>query len=293
MAKSRQNVNGPGWRIEWRKFSKEDARRDLAKFRVDRATDEQWVNALARSMDLGLWETYSPSQTPIAYDRDGYRINGKHRLAAFVKSKLPEMVFPTVVGLEPDEYLSFDQNVKPRKHNAAHPDRKNVYRDEARINWAEAIVTGATDVKVTTQVFDHLANGRWRKQLDWANEAVPLQGRQGKAPYVAALMYAHRVDPEFADRIGKSWSNGGAGLPSQLIRLRDGALARGRTGGDRKSRIGITLKMLNALAAMHQSKPLPDRLSEGLAGLRYFSERLRDGAAARWTQRSLLPAGEE
>lgn len=292
MARQKVVVNGAKWRIEWRKFSKEDARRDLARFREDRPTDEAWVNALARTMDLGLWDTYSPSQTPIAYDRDGYRINGKHRLAAFDRSRLTEIVFPVIVGLRPEDFGSFDQNVKPRKHNAAHPDRPNVYRDEARINWLEALVNAEMRVKVTTQVFEHLADKKWRNQLEWATEVLPVQGRQGKAPYAAALMYAHRADSAFADKVGRAWANGGAGLPAPLLRLRDGALTVLRYGG-RDAKIGLTFKMLNALAAIHQGKDIPSRLSSNLGGLRYFSEKLRDGAAARWEKRTVIGNEEE
>lgn len=283
-------TTGPGWRIEWRKFTKEDARRDLAKFRDDRPTDTSWVNALTRSMDLGLWDTYSPSQTPIAFDREGYRINGKHRLQAFVQSKLTEIVFPVVAGLSREAFKQFDQNLKPRKHQHAHNGRSNVYRDEARINWLETIVTADPSVKVTTQVFDALVGGKWRKQVEWADEVVKTQRGQGKAPYVAPLMYTHRAAPEFADKIAKSWANGGSGLPKQLLRIRDAALSTRYVTGDRRSRVGMSLKMLHALALMHQGKALPDRLNESLAGLRYWSEKLGDGAIGRWEKATIVGA---
>lgn len=284
MARQKYTIKSGGWRIEWQRFTKTDAKRALEKAREDRGTDASWVAALARTMDLGLWETYSPSQTPVAFDRDGFRLNGKHRLAAFLQSSLTEIVFPVIRGLEPREFALFDQNIKTRKHNVAHNDWPNVYRDEARINWLEALSTGETSVKVTTQTFAHLAKNKWRRQIEWAAEAMPRQGRQGKAPYAAAFMYAHRVDPEFTDKIARAWSNGGAGLPTPLLRLRDGALTSLRYG-DRRAKIGLTFKVLNALAAMHQGRQVPDRLNERTSGLRYFSDRLRDGAAARWEKR--------
>lgn len=286
-------TTGPGWRIEWRKFTKADALAALGKSSgLDRNTDESWVAALAQTMDLGLWDVYSPSQVPVAFDRDGVRLNGKHRLSAFLKSKLTEIVFPVIEGLSPEAFASFDQNVKARMHRAAHRDRSNVGRDEARINWLEALISGNPKVKVTTQVFAHLADHKWRKQLEWADETLPKAGKQGKAPYAAALMYAHRVDANLADKVGKAWANGGAGLPKPLLRLRDTALSATNFSGARNDRLKHSFKMLNALALMHQGHPVPDRLSDNLNGLRYFSARLRDGAATRWEKQTIL-GGEE
>jgi hypothetical protein len=92
-------------------------------------------------------------------------------------------------------------------------------------------------------------------------------------------MYVYRIDSEFANGVAKPWANGGAGLPAQLIRLRDNALA---TRPDQREAVRVTLKMLNALSLMHQRKPLPSSIQPSLVGLRYFSALAKDGAAAKW-----------
>jgi hypothetical protein len=96
-------------------------------------------------------------------------------------------------------------------------------------------------------------------------------------------MYAHRVDPEFADKAGRAWVKGGAGNPDAILGMRDAAVrAAPGAGGNRSQNMAQTFKLLNALAAMHQGTTIPKRLGPGTVGLRYFSARLRDGSAARW-----------
>lgn len=281
-------TTGPGWRIEWRKFTKADAHAALGKVREDRAPDAAWVAALTREMDLDLWDTYSPAQVPLAFDRDGFRLNGGHRLRAFIASKRAEIIFPVITGLSPEQFRAFDQDTKLRFKTAAHPSRSNVQRDMARVAWLQSLVSGATALKMTNREFSLLAEGRWSKQLAWADETLPHGGKQGKAPYAAALMYAHRLDPDFAEKVGKAWANGGAGLPAALLRLRDTALSVKTVHAHRASRVGHTFKMLNALALMHRGDRVPDRIPVNTAGLRYFSERLRDGAAARWDKQGTV-----
>jgi hypothetical protein len=104
-------------------------------------------------------------------------------------------------------------------------------------------------------------------------------------------MYVHRLDPKFADKIGRSWANGGDALPAPLFRLRDDAL-REAGNGTRQQALSTSMKMLNALACMHEGKPVPARLGNSLAGLRYFSERLRDGVAKRWDKALLVAESE-
>jgi len=287
-------ANGPGWKIEWVKFTKADAQQALAKFKEDRGVDAAWVDALSRTMDAGLWEVYSPSQTPIAFDRGGNRLNGKHRLLAFIKSKLDEIIFPVVRNLDPDEFRNFDQNVKLRKHTNAHPGHINLFRDEARVGWLEVIVSADKSVKMTTQLFDHLCGGKWKRQVRWATDKLQSQSRQGKAPYAAAFMYVHRLDPVFADKVVEMWRDGPDGSKHpHLRRIRDRAMSVTKNGhGGRGEREVDMLRLLGVLAYMHQDRPLPNRLSNILVGIRYFSEKLRDGAAARWEKRTIVGADE-
>lgn len=293
---SKQKYVKPPWKVEFIEFTKDDARKALAKFEQDRTFDPSWVEALRRTMDAGLWDPYSPGQAPLCFDRDGNRLNGGHRLRSLIESKLDKLVFPVIRNLNPEDFARIDQDAKLRRHGDAHLGRAQVYRDEARINWLEAIVTGNLQVKVTQTLFEYLADHKWRKQIQWANEVLPKTGTIGKAPWAAPLMYAHRADAVFADPVGRAWANGGAGLPPILLHLRDKAMSRKDTpyrGGARADRVGITLKMLNVLALMHQKKALPTRVYATLAGLSYFSGLLRDGAAERWAKKGTIPVNDE
>jgi hypothetical protein len=292
MAKKTAKINGPEWKLSFREFTKQSAREALGRMRMQRTLDVAWAAALGRTMDLGLWESFRPSQKPIALDREGYLINGQHRLTAFVNhSKLETIVFPVVTGCDPKDYAGFDQDEKLRMRNAAHPGRPNVARDMARVRWVEALVQADVDVKLTQPMFAHLADKTWRRQIDWADETIRVARWQGRQAYVAPFMYVHRLDPAFADRIGKSWANGGDALPAPLFRLRDEAL-REAGNGTRNQSLSTSMKMLNALAAMHEGTPVPARLNNNITGLRYFSSRLRDGVAARWEKALLLSEAE-
>lgn len=293
MARQKIVINGAPWKTQWRKFSKEDARRAMAKFTQDRLQDETWVEALARMMDLGLWDTYSPAQTPIAFDRDGNRINGKHRLAAFLRSRLDEIVFPVITNCRPEDFARFDHDTKIRTRASAFPDIPFVTREQARINWLEKIVSGELNLKVADPVFRHLYLKTWRKQAEWSCDAMKKATENGRAPFVAPFMYAHKLDPEFADAVGRKWINGGDGLPPALKKMRDSAIrSSGRSmHAIKNDAMRASLRLLTALALMHQGKPVPERISDGLSGLRYFSSKLRDGAAGRW-DKTLMPSEE-
>lgn len=293
MAQADKKINAPKWQIKWERITKEQAQTILAKtVTFDRTTKDSWVKALAETMDLGLWVEFSPAQAPIAFDKDGNRINGKHRLQALVLSKLPSLVFPVVRGLEPEDWAMFDQNQRSRLKSAAHPGRDNVSRDRARITWLRAMQTADLSTVMTEPLFDHLAQKTWRKEIEWADEVINRCGGQGRAHYAAAFMYAHRAAPEFTDKTARAWVNGGSGLPSQLLKVRDVALGTAKgTGGNRNRNMGQTFKVLTALALMHQGKPLPSKLTPSTAGLRYFSALIRDGAAGRWDKS--VPVEEE
>jgi hypothetical protein len=284
MAPNTPKSNGPSWKLSFRKLTKQQARETLGMTRRQRALSEPVVSAYARTMDLGLWDANRPSQTPVAFDRDGYVINGQHRLNAFLRSKLDELTFPVITGCDPEDFFGFDQDVSLRTKNSAHPDRKNVARDQARVKWIEALVRADPFIRLTQPEFAHLADRTWRKQLSWADDAIKMARAQGRQAYVAAFMYAHRVDPVFADRIGRSWANGGEGLPATLLKFRDEALRDSGRRGTGAQVMNATFKLLNGLACMHRGESMPPRLQPTLSGLKYFSEKARDGAASRWSR---------
>lgn len=273
----------PQWKVALRLVTREQAKVWLSKMGQNRKLNESWVVAYQRAMDAGLWDT-DPGRTPIALDNEGRLINGQHRLAAFLRSKLDTLTIMVATNCPPESYETFDQDAFRRGTKQAHLGRQCVSRDMARVKWLEAIISADSNRKITNVLFDELADRKYRRELEWAGEVLPHGGRQGKASYASTLMYVYRVDPDFADTIAKPWANGGAGLPAQLIRLRDNALA---TRPDQREAVRVTLKMLGALACMHQRKPLPSSLQPNLVGLRYFSALAKDGAATRW-ERSVI-----
>lgn len=273
-------------------ITKEDAKQMLARVAQQRAVDREQVAAYARTMSLNLWEPRRVSQVPVAFDRDWRPINGMRRLLALIESDLASLEFPVVTGLRPEEFEDFDQDIQPRTKKAAHPDVPFVTREQARIAWLERLVSANVMVKMTQPVFRYLLDKTWRGQAAWAREALPNAKEHCRAHYVAALMYAHKLDAAFADGVARQWNDGAGGLPSQLVRLRDDALRSPKGAISKYAAARALFKMLNALAPLHRGEPLPKVLTDNLAGLRYFSQRLKDGAIGRWDRRTVV-TGED
>lgn len=286
MTRAKFIASKPYWKHSFQKFTKGDAQRALDKVSPnrDRSIDEAWVAALARTMDMGLWEPFRPSQKPLAFDVDGNRINGQHRLLAFLRSKLTELVFPVVTGCRPEDYETFDQDEKARTKRAAHPDISFVTRDQARIAWLDKLTSGVISRKMTQPVFRKLWDVTWHKQIQWSIEVMPGASGHQRAPFVVAFMYVHKADPEFAEKMARAWVDG-IGLPPAMHRLRDLAIrSRPKGGTGAVAMIRATLRILNALAPLHRGEQGNGRIYENLAGLRYFSELMRDGSIARWSK---------
>lgn len=292
--------------IEWRKanmakqtrtygyktINKEDAKAFVSKIEKQRPIDPAWVAGLTRTMDGGLWDC-GGGRSPIALDKDGRPINGQHRLAAFIGSKLDEITFLFVTGCDPEDISGFDTDAKARTARLTNPEMPFAAREIARLTAYDKLTTGNLRIKNTHAVLSQLFQ-KSKKQCEWAADVMPSPAAQGRAAYMSAFMYAHRADPEFADTKARAWANGGSGLPHVVIKLRDEALRRNSNGGTKaiNANIRTTLKTLNALAFMHQKKEMPARLNDGLGGLRYFSGLLNDGAAKRWEQ-AVLTLGAE
>lgn len=279
-------ANHPDWKETFKTFTKGEARDILGtRIQQQRKLQPNWVNALSRKMDLGLWNPFDPSQSPIAFDRNRNLINGQHRLQAFVLSKMDTLTVKIMTGCAPEDFSLFDHDLRIRAKAAAHPGSSNVARDQARIRHTMSLRMGDRHLIMTEPEFEFLATKTYRKELAFAAEAIPKAGNIGRAPFVAPMMYAYRTAPEFFVEAANAWAAGDGTLPKAVRLFRDSALAGTalpRDGGGKTATVGASLRMLNALAIWHQKGTFPKRLTTSLAGLRYFSERLRDGAATTW-----------
>lgn len=272
------------WNVRWESFTKKQATIALKGAGVDRPTDEAHLWALRESMNLGLWDTYSPAQTPIAFDSDNRRLNGKHRLQAFLQSKLDTIVFPVIRNCHPSAHALFDQNTKARVKAAAHPGRSNVTRDIARVNALVGLVEGMPRTMISGPLFDYYVEHEYKSDILWAAEVFPSGREHLRAAHVTAFMYARRADESFAQEMAEKWRSGD-GLTVQLRRMRDEALREaGRGGVTRVAAAELTRRTLNALMLVHRKDSSTRRVTSSLAGLRYFSEKIEDGVADKWAE---------
>jgi hypothetical protein len=282
----------PTRKYEHRTITKDEARALLAKVAVQRPIDAAWVAGLTRTMDAGLWDC-AGGRIPIAIDTNEKLINGQNRLAAFIASKLEQITFLFVTGCAPEDIKAFDTDTKARGAKWSHPSMSFSAREIARLTAFDKLVSGNLRARNTHTWLDNLYQ-RMKKDCEWAADVMPNPGAHGRGAYMGAFIYVRRADATFADEVCKSWANGGHGLPQPLIRLRDEALRKSALGGARaiSANIRASLKLLNALATMHQQKPFGPRLLENLSGLKYFSGLVKDGAGKRWEEGLHVLAGE-
>jgi hypothetical protein len=283
-------------RVRYETFTKKQAATAIERATPgQRALRERQVSQFSESMDLGAWWPHSPSQVPLMFDEEGLRMNGNTRLNALIKSKLDALVFPVIRGIPAEAYHFIDMDMKGRSGPQALPGMINVPRDAARVNWLHGIIIGDIFYSTPTATLEDKISKTYARQVEWANEVMPSGGTVGRAPYSVAFMYVHRVDPEFADKWGRSWytGTGTPALPPALVHMRDavhtasGNNKRARTGkaafhagGRLYTHQTPTWKMLNVLALLHQNKNLGRSIAYSSAGLKYWSELAKDGAWA-------------
>lgn len=278
MAKTTRNLP-PEWKIKWLLVSKEQAAKWLKKCHTNRAINESVVDAYRRVMEAELWDA-RPSQSPVAIDRDGNCINGQHRLQALVNSSLSSLLLPVITNCEPDDYALFDQDIYVRSRAAQFRNRTFPQREMARVRSLEVLQTGDPRRRIPNSLFEALADTTYKRELKWAAEAFTGAGDQERAAYVAAFMYVYRTAPELATNIAKPWVNGGAGLPAQMLRLRDEAI-RNRRGGNWAA-MNESLRLLNGLMYLHSNRPMPRSLQASPTGLNYWSALAKDDVAKNW-----------
>lgn len=273
--------------VKWVTFDKAKARAALGAADQDRKLDWAHVWALCEVMNRHLWNTFSPAQVPIAFDVHGQRLNGKHRLQAFLLSNLTTIVFPVIYDCPPEAYTYFDQGGKIRLPGAAHPGRQNVVRDHARAAAFTGLLRAMIRVAILPPVLDEMIDKDYATDMAWAAEKLANSRATGRATYTAAFMYVHRADAPFADRMVEGWVTGD-GLTFQLRRLRDEAIVSKGAGGITR---GLAVnRMFRLLTALRLARENIDgkrtKIMPGWSGLQYFSGILKDGVYERWVQAS-------
>lgn len=257
-----------------------------------RALRPRQVEQFRESMDSKAWWPYSPSQVPLMFDEDANRMNGNTRLNAFVQSSLDALVFPVIRGMPAEAYHFIDMDMRGRTGTQALLDMVNVPRDTARVNWLHGLITGDIFYSSPTALLETKISKTYSKQVAWANSAMPSGGTFGRAPYVVPFMYVHRIDPEFADKWGRTWyeGTGTTALPPAMMHMRDEVQVSRGPSKTRKSKLllhaggrlythqGPTWRMLNALAMIHQGKNLGRSIPNNASGLKYWSTLAKDGS---------------
>ena len=273
----------PEWKIKWSLVSKQQARKWIDKCHSNRTMNESVVDGYRRVMEAGLWDT-RPAQSPIALDSDGNLINGQHRLQAFIASNLTTILLPIITNCAPEDYRLFDQDIYVRSRAAQFRDRTNVPRDMARVRALEVLQTGDPKRRIPNSLYEQLTDTVYRREIEWSALAFTNGGDQQRAPFVAAFMYVHRVAPDFVASLAKPWVNGGEGLPSPMLRLRDEAIRRMRGGN--YAAMNESLRMLNGLMYLHGRRAMPRTLLPNTTGLNYWSTMAKDGVAETWAKRA-------
>lgn len=85
----------------------ERAREYLKKNRGNRTIKNRWVETYARDMASGAWKL---THQGIAFDKDGFLVDGQHRLLAIIRANKPIYMMVSR-DLEPDTRLVLDQGV--------------------------------------------------------------------------------------------------------------------------------------------------------------------------------------
>lgn len=238
----------------------------------------------------GAWWPYSPSQTPIIISKDGVRINGQHRLLAYaqyLRDGGEPFQFPVIRDFPMEGYDYIDIGAKSRSAKDAFYERENVTRDTARVNWLHALIIGDIFYTSSVATLKLKFDDTYADELVWASETFPSASKQMRAPFVVPFMYIYKVDKKFAMEMAEAWKTGD-GLPPTLRTLRDHALVdSGQTkkskkplvgGGRAYTHEGLTFKILNVLAELHQKKTPSQRASNSSEGFKYWSDLRKDGA---------------
>jgi hypothetical protein len=251
----------------------------LAKMRANRRVADRQVAKYVRAMEANNWR---PTNQGIAFDSDGYLIDGQHRCHAVAKSGTPA-VFLVVRGLP-----AAAQNVLDAGRARGAGDQFNITfgtRDgKQRVAVARVIHllrTGwmsHTEAISNDEAFDLVA--RYSHELDWALTTLSTRRRVAPAPVMAAWAYAYGAAPAVASW-AESYSEGsGLSKGDPLLMLRELASTPEPTGGS-TGRMEMALKALRALWAKVNGEPIR-RLYASTEGLLGFAGMRGDDISKAW-----------
>ena len=278
----------PYWKEVIFTFTRAQVQRFLeTRVKQSRPLKTEWVIAIAEKMQLGMWRLFNPTESPIAFDKDGFLINGRHRLYAFLLTGLPTMRFRVYLNCEPDDFGDFDQDIGVRGAAAAHPGYAHVTRDRKRVRQLCVIARGNPRVRITEAVYRKFLNQTYASELALAANVLPKDTGISRAPFVAAFMYAYATDPIFVTKALRAWILGDETvLPKALMTFREDAISGkvlpSRDGGWKRATHISSLRLLQALYLWHTKQPVNTEFSAKYEGVCYFSRKHQDNAGDNW-----------
>lgn len=257
----------------------------LAKMRPNRKIRDGRVTMWAGLMEAEKWRLTNQG---IAFDSDGYLIDGQHRLWGVIRSGKP-VAFLVVRGL-PTAAQNLIDGGTPRKAGDQFDITFATRDGKQRVAIARVIHllrTGwaaPTQAIPTEEAFAQIE--RYRAEIEWALGVFPSRRAVAPAPVVGAWCYAYPTAPEQIAEFADSYVNG-AGLDrgDPLLLLREHVISVGATG-DSTLRMEMALKAARAIWARMNGESVK-RLYASTEGLLGLAANRGDPIAPAWAWHSV------
>jgi hypothetical protein len=261
--------NQPQPTIDYETFTKEQAQKLFDSQRKNRQLRNAGVLRYTKIMNDGEWRTHDRAQPPLLIDGNGKLAGGQHRIAAFLKSKLENIVFPVARNASEEEIKNQDAGI-----NRTFNDYVAMFHDlpkfsnisEAKLNAVGKMLSKESS-PTAAQVAETIIDSQSVLQLidDMIGKAATVQRY---APLIAAFVLAHGVMTESVWKDALTNFDGGTNEKDSPMALLSKSL-------DTRRQNELFLKALHALKATHDE----DDISELTADVAH-SKWCEDGGAA-------------
>ena len=232
----------------------------------NRPVSEAVVAKYARDMAAGQWRL---THQGIATDAEGRLVDGEHRLWAVTRAGVSVRMV-VVRGMTEADREAFDQG---RGRSVADALRFSGHGDipRAAASWVRVLANlNARRHTAVSPAQVRAERERLRPSIDYMLAHGPKTRPLNRAPVVAAMVYAHAVEPKAVETFMPAYLSGAAlAEGSPVLCLRGYVLERlpGVREGERRT----AWKTLRALMAFARGESLA-RLTETDEGLKYFAK---------------------
>jgi hypothetical protein len=185
----------------------------------NRTPNDQRVTSYSLDMKAGRWQDI---HQPIALGPGGELVDGEHRLRAVIRANVPVAMW-VARGVSLDARWAIDQG-RARSVGDALKITDGLKHGPKLAKWFRVIETMSCDWKATRIISPARVRelaAEYPASIEWAIAKGPRGRLLGRAPIVAALIYAHRVLPEVTERFGAKYATGEAivaGDPAYALR---------------------------------------------------------------------------